>query len=695
MKKAVLLLAMVLFLTVHSSAATNEITAEQLMDLGWSKSGANALIGSDIRLTFLATMSVDASKNYLSYYDALVRLHVTGTAGSIFQGICDDGWMAIGSSPTENAIDHLGMATNQSIAGYTVNGIKIFDDYDDLWDGSLDHAINMRVTGLKTSDNYHVWTGTQSDGTASANPLGVANPYPSPMAGYVTYGLCQSTTDTWLDADTATYGAKKSWYAMSPVLTVTGPEIPGPTYYGFDYPLLFDMYACPSKADPGISPSTNTSTGYIAGYDEISPGYYPGAPWNPIAPNFINGFIEAERQNRPVTMFMDPRSAPIPITGTENLYPDALQTVLDYRHEDGGRMDFIVMDFEPTGGSQANANITAVVNMVRGNSDPNLNQARLGCYAYSPGAYNGTGNFYESSGLNVAMPQMYAYSYYTYLYGGSSKGDPNDRAALFSTPLELVSRGARGLPEGHLLIPFVAGFDDRNAGSVDAPPHEDTQALLQHVRLRGADGYYLYRSLDESWYDPALPEDTYGNENLRSHMLEAWHELDWLFEYVEKDDIDFMNLDTRTVYGSGLEWSGVETPNGVAILVSYLGEAAGYWFDVPDIAGYGSLPDQIYITAGTHQLITAEALAFLMGDANHDGVVSAGDYAAVQANFGNTGEAGLLGDANGDGVVSAGDYAAVQANFGNTASGAEHIPEPVTCVLLSVSGAMMLFRRRR
>ena len=59
----------------------------------------------------------------------------------------------------------------------------------------------------------------------------------------------------------------------------------------------------------------------------------------------------------------------------------------------------------------------------------------------------------------------------------------------------------------------------------------------------------------------------------------------------------------------------------------------------------------------------------LLGDANGDGVVSAGDYASIQTNFGNTGAPGIPGDANGDGVVSAGDYATVQANFGNIGSG--------------------------
>ena len=82
----------------------------------------------------------------------------------------------------------------------------------------------------------------------------------------------------------------------------------------------------------------------------------------------------------------------------------------------------------------------------------------------------------------------------------------------------------------------------------------------------------------------------------------------------------------------------------------------------------------------------------LEGDANRDGVVSAGDYASVQANFGSTGDPGILGDANGDGVVSAGDYASVQANFGNTAP-AGAAPEPSTLSLLALSG--LVIRRRK
>ena len=92
--------------------------------------------------------------------------------------------------------------------------------------------------------------------------------------------------------------------------------------------------------------------------------------------------------------------------------------------------------------------------------------------------------------------------------------------------------------------------------------------------------------------------------------------------------------------------------------------------------------------------ISIYTLALLDGDANRDGVVSAGDYASVQANFGATGNPGIPGDANGDGVVSAGDYASVQANFGSVAPVIGAIPEPATICLL-FGGGLALLRRRK
>ena len=91
--------------------------------------------------------------------------------------------------------------------------------------------------------------------------------------------------------------------------------------------------------------------------------------------------------------------------------------------------------------------------------------------------------------------------------------------------------------------------------------------------------------------------------------------------------------------------------------------------------GYESAGDAVmystYYPNGINRSLTEDEIGGLdflypglvYGDANRDGVISATDYAAVQANFGNLGEEGLLGDANGDGVVSAGDFSSIQLNF--------------------------------
>ena len=92
-----------------------------------------------------------------------------------------------------------------------------------------------------------------------------------------------------------------------------------------------------------------------------------------------------------------------------------------------------------------------------------------------------------------------------------------------------------------------------------------------------------------------------------------------------------------------------------------------------------------------------DPLVWLLGDANLDTVVSADDYASVQANFGNTGAAGggLLGDANHDGLVSADDYASVQANFGNTSGGMPPVPEPASLMAMLAGLSLLMLRRRR
>ena len=97
-----------------------------------------------------------------------------------------------------------------------------------------------------------------------------------------------------------------------------------------------------------------------------------------------------------------------------------------------------------------------------------------------------------------------------------------------------------------------------------------------------------------------------------------------------------------------------------------------------------------YLPTPTYEV---NSLPWLLGDANCDGVVSAADYASVQANFGSSGLAGILGDANKDGVVSAADYASVQANFGNSVTTAT--PEPNIMLILSIGTIAIVHQKKR
>ncbi len=144
-------------------------------------------------------------------------------------------------------------------------------------------------------------------------------------------------------------------------------------------------------------------------------------------------------------------------------------------------------------------------------------------------------------------------------------------------------------------------------------------------------------------------------------------------------DEDGVILDAQALLGILSTEAGLTEENFRVRNVGLLNAAGDGFYDARDL------------------IATCEVIpfVFLLGDANGDGVVSAGDYASVQANFGNTGDAGggLVGDANGDGVVSAGDYAAVQANFGNTST-LGVVPEPVTMSLLAIGGIALLRRKR-
>ncbi len=140
-------------------------------------------------------------------------------------------------------------------------------------------------------------------------------------------------------------------------------------------------------------------------------------------------------------------------------------------------------------------------------------------------------------------------------------------------------------------------------------------------------------------------------------------------------DTPHVDLDVPALLGILSTPAGLTEENFRAIVVGLLNKTGDGFLDATDI-----IP--------TYEVIPC---ILLRGDANHDGVVSAADYACVQANFGNVGN-GILGDANQDGVVSAADYSSVQANFGRTSASA--VPEPATLAMLAASGVALIRKRK-
>ncbi len=232
------------------------------------------------------------------------------------------------------------------------------------------------------------------------------------------------------------------------------------------------------------------------------------------------------------------------------------------------------------------------------------------------------------------------------------------------------------------------------ANTVGSEPFDNpavTGAEIDIVEHRLVDN--AYNNIDNSVFSAVHWDGYHENHMTDSHMTNNLGVGDGFHLFgVEWDDEEY-----RYYVDGNLAWTcdvGISERTEYIILSSEVDPWE--WSGPIPAGGYGSLATSTTKMTVDYVRVYAvpEPPALIDGDANRDGVVSAGDYASVQANFGNIGAAGIPGDANCDGYVSAGDYASVQANFGNVAS-TQTAPEPCSLGLLSLSCLTLIKRRRR
>jgi len=160
--------------------------------------------GDTFRFVFVTGGIRDATSANIADYDSFVK----GQAGAAtYNGIVVD-WLAISSTVSVDAIDHVGQATAPV---YLSDGTLVTTATIPvgLWSGAHVHEINLDLAANPV--HTLVWTGTNPVGTGFGGPLGSG----TPQVG--------STTDTdgsWVSSGRSNSGDLRALYGISSVLTV-------------------------------------------------------------------------------------------------------------------------------------------------------------------------------------------------------------------------------------------------------------------------------------------------------------------------------------------------------------------------------------------------------------------------------------------------------------------------------------------